>query len=221
MKTRFTRFLSGLFATGLISLQMCVAQDDSAIVSERFKLALDAQIDQEFDALAGFIHPFTLRFFRDRLNVTYEQLVERYPEKDVLKAIGIDVSPSKSGLTDKDLFVTLCTRAVELQPDFTGDEKYLPVKVHGVVFGENDEAYLVYDYSEKSESTKSAVEFKRPSLSVFVKTGNGWLMKSMVFTNILPTLWERELARLRAKEPIGQEDGVDPPVAAPKAKSGG
>lgn len=121
--------------------------------------------------MAEYIHPATLKFYPARINVTFEQLAEHYPEERLLQTIGIEMPPNQSDLSDRDLFVTICNRAAELEPNFSGDERYLPVTLHGVVFSEDNQAFVVYEYSDKAESDRSTVRFKQPGLTTFVKTG--------------------------------------------------
>ena len=93
--------------------------------------------------------------------------------------------------------------------------------LHGIVFSENNQAYVVYDYADKEDSKESTVRFKTPGLTTFTKVGDDWLMKSAAFTNVLPRVWSRELYRQRSSKSNGQQDGADQPATAPESEPKG
>jgi len=174
-------------------LQPCNAEDRETELYQALGEIVDATFDYEFEKLAERMHPRSLQHFRQVMAVRFDQLAELREPQEVLGVIGLRNPPDKSPLSNKELFVTLANRAMELDPGFVGPPDLLPIDVHGAVFSRNEEAFVVYEYSGEYSSKKRTVGYLQPRTISFKHDGNRWLLYSTCFSRSIPRVWAAKL----------------------------
>jgi hypothetical protein len=191
-------FLTTL-AGGAIALP-CLARDESAdekIVYDLLDAAIDAQFSYDFPRLVALLHPDSTKLFRNVVSARFDRLMKAYSVEAVRSATGLDAHPKDLQLSDSEFFVTACEKLREIDPDFIGSPKYLPLTVHGCVFDANSKAFVVYSFAGRDVTTRTDYLFNQPGTLTFLKEQGTWQILSAFLSREVAEHWLLQLSKPR------------------------
>lgn len=204
--------LALLFSCFPASFGYANSDRESAVYSV-FNAVIDARFDHEFDRLADLMHPASLQLWRKVMNVEYERLVEKFSITEVQSTIGLTTSPLDSELSDAALFRKLASRAFELDPNFVGPEEILPLKVHGVIFDDDDRAWLTFDFKSTHKSKRSTVTARNPRVHTFRRNDWAWRLHTTILTAEVSAVWHDAMIGRRRNPPNRPSITLPTPLA--------
>jgi hypothetical protein len=188
-------FLTTL-AGGAFSLR-CTAREetsDEKAIYDLLDAAVDAQFTRDFPRLVTLLHPASTRMFFNIQSARFDHLMKCYPSEDILAVMGLPSHPQELKQSDAEFFVSACERARELQPDFVGNPKYLPLKLHGSIFEGDSMAYVVFSFSGSVHTKRTDFNYVQPSNLTFRKEKEQWLIYSSFLAHQVADVWWRKLS---------------------------
>ena len=189
-------------AGGAFSLR-CLAREetpDEKAAYDVLDAAVDAQFTYDFPRLVALLHPASTKMFRNVQSARFDQLMKSFPSDAVLAVTGLPSHPKELKQTDAEFFVTVCEHAKELQPDFVGDPKYLPLALHGSIFEGDSTAYVVYSYSGTVHTTRTDFDYIQPSNLTFRRVQRQWLIYSSFLSRRVADFWWLQISKPKEAE---------------------
>lgn len=166
-------------------------------VYDLFDTAMDAQLNYDFPKLVTLLQPASLRMFRDHLSARFDHLLRSYSLEQIASVSGLPKHPEDLDASDADVLIAACNRAKERHPNFVGDPKYLPLKVHGAIFDDDRTAHILFSYSGKIQSERTDFDFLAPRVMTLRRDRDDWQVHSCVLARRIVDDWWRDLATPR------------------------
>jgi hypothetical protein len=192
-RAKFLRSLAGS-AIALPSLAVAETPAEAAIY-DLLDAAVDAQFTSDFSRLARMLHSASLRMFRDCLSARFDQLLRSFPLDRITSVSGLASHPKDLDATDREIFVAACNRAGERHPEFVGDSKLLPLKVHGTIFDTERLAHVLFSYSSAITTERTDFDYVAPSVFSVRRDREIWQVYSCILARRIIDDWWRDLAK--------------------------
>jgi hypothetical protein len=199
--TFLTTLAGGAFAFPCLARQETT---DERAIYDVLDAAVDAQFTYDFPRLVALLHPASVQMFRDIQSARCDQLMKLFPDDAVLKTMGISSHPKDLSLSDAEFFVAACGRAREIQTDFAGDPKYLPLVLHGSIFEGDSIAYVVYSYSGAVHTNRTDFDYVQPGNMTFRKVAGKWFIYSSFLSYRIANVWWYRLSQAKNSEGIAK-----------------
>ena len=156
--------------------------------------AIDAQFTYDFPRLVTMLHPASLRLFRNHLSARFDQLLRSYSLNQIVSVSGLAGHPKDSSMSDKDIVIAACNSAKERHPEFVGDPKLLPLRIHGTIFDNERVAHVLYSYSHLVQTERTDFDYVAPTLLTVKRERDTWEVYSCILARRVIDDWWRDLA---------------------------
>ena len=165
---------------------------------------LDAAVDAEFTydcpRLAMMLHPASIGMFRNHLSARFDQLLRSYSLDQIASISGLPEHPKDLKMSDAEIFVAACNSARERHPEFVGNPKFLPLKIHGTVFDNDRFAHVVFSYSGAIQTERTDFDYVAPRVFTVRCERDTWQVYSCILARRIIDDWWRNLANPKGAE---------------------
>ncbi len=195
------RFLTTL-AGGVLALPhiAAAATPDEDAIYDLLDAVVDAQFTYDFPRLATMLHPASLGMFRDHLSARFDQLLRSYSLADIISVSGLPNHPKDLELSDAEVFIIACNSTGKRYPDFVGNAKFLPLKIHGTIFDDDRLAHVLYSYSGAVQTERTDFDYIAPGILTMHRERDTWLVRSCILARGIIDRWWRDLAKTKEPE---------------------
>ena len=194
-------FLTTL-AGGTLALPHLTAAEtpDEKAIYDLLDAAVDAQFTYDFPRLAAMLHSASVRMFRNHLSARFDQLLRSYSLDQIVSISGLPNHPKDLNTSDAEIFVAACNSAKDRHPEFVGDPKFLPLKIHGTIFDNNRLAHVLFSYSGAIQTERTDFDYVAPSIFTMRRERDTWQVYSCILARRIIDDWWRDLAKPKDTE---------------------
>ena len=195
--TFITTLVGGAFALPKLSAAETPAEK---AIYDLLDAAIDAQFTYDFPRLVTLLHPSPLRLFRNHLSARFDQLLRSYSLDQVIAVSGLANHPKDLKVSDADIFVAACSSAAERHPEFVGNPKLLPLKIHGTIFDNDRFAHVLFSYSNAVQTERTDFDYVQPTIFTVRREHDAWQVYSCILARRIIDDWWRDLAKPKEAE---------------------
>jgi hypothetical protein len=174
-------------------------------VLDAFESVFDAQLTSDFPRLASLLHADSLRLFRTGLSARFDQLLRYFPAEKVAAISGLPAHPKDIIWQDREVFVAVCNTEKERHPDFVGNRRSPPLKVHGTVFEGEKTAYVLFSFPNSFQTERTKFDYVQPMVFVFRREDDQWLLSTSILGSRIMEDWWRDISQVRSSEQKSQQ----------------
>jgi hypothetical protein len=174
-------------------------------VLDALESVFDAQLASDFPRLASLLHPDSLRLFRNGLSARFDQLLRYFPPDKVAAISGLPGHPKDISFQDGDVFVAACNAEKERHPDFVGNARLLPLKIHGTIFEGEKTAHVLFSYPNSVHTERTDFDYVQHTVLAFRREGDQWLLYTCILGSRIMEDWWRDISQVRSTEQQSQQ----------------
>jgi hypothetical protein len=194
-------FLATLFGGSLaLPLRAAKSEAENAIY-DLLDEAIDAQFCRDFPRLVKLLHPASLRLIRNQLSSRFDQLLRSYTLDQIAVVSGLNQHPKDLPSSDAEVFVAACETVGTRHPEFVGNEKYLPLNIHGTIFDHERFAHVLFTYSGAVHTERTDYDYRGPMVFSVRRERDAWQVYSAILARSITEHWWRDLAQPKKLNP--------------------
>lgn len=189
----FLKTLAG-GAVALPSVALANPAAENAIYN-LFDAAVDARFSHDFKRLSSLVHPASLQMFRKSLSSSYDRLLKSCSPGQIAAVSGLSGHPKEINASDAEFFVAVCNETKERHPEFAGNPKVLPFKIHGTIFAESHLAHVLFSSRGAIHTERTEFLYVSPNVLSMKRDSDQWQIYSCILCDSIFKCWWRDLAK--------------------------